>query len=144
MFVLSGSYDEVDYKHDLLLEDIEALLSSDMKEVPTHLENNDRELYISEYKLSLTGTGHIGVCCCPSLIFDHDGKFDDDGSFVAAALFGIQLPFILERLDNGYKLVALAHIDGHRVGDEHVEALGPNDDWKDLVRDGKMEEYRIV
>lgn len=136
--VLSGPYQEVDYKHDLLPEDIEALLSGDMNEVPPHLQEYDADLYFSDDRLFLTDTGHMGVCCRPYR------EFDDDGTFVVAALFGVQLPFILERVDNGYKLVALAHIDGHRLGDEHVEALGPNDDWRDLVRDGKMEEYRII
>lgn len=80
----------------------------------------------------------MGVC------YSYYRGIEVDGTFVAAALFGIQLPFILQRVDNGYRLYGLAHIDGHTLGNEHIEAMGPNDAWKELVMDGKMEEYMIV
>ncbi|OAL07738.1 hypothetical protein IQ06DRAFT_355768 [Phaeosphaeriaceae sp. SRC1lsM3a] len=87
----------------------------------------------------LTSEGRIGI-------YSRENESEDNGgSLFAAVLFGIQLPFILKDVGSGhYKLWALAHIGDHKLGGEHVEAMGPDGDWRDLVVQGKMEEFVLV
>ena len=65
--------------------------------------------------------------------------------FFLAGLFGINLPFFLEPVGEGqYKIDGIVHVADHKLGDENIEALGPDGNWRDLVKEGKLEMFTIV
>lgn len=100
-----------------------------------------KDMYSSTGVAFLTSQGGFGVYYRAYEEREEEHK----DSLVVAALFGIRLPFILKQVDGGrYKLWALAHVGDHTLGDGDVEALGPDGEWRDLVKQGKMEEFVIV
>jgi hypothetical protein len=88
-------------------------------------------------KLFLTDKGHIGVC-------EHDAGFTVAEGNELVGLFGINLTFILETVASGrHKLKQMVHVADHVLGDENIEALGSDGDWRELVKEGKLEEFTI-
>ncbi|EAT90370.1 hypothetical protein SNOG_02158 [Parastagonospora nodorum SN15] len=64
---------------------------------------------------------------------------------ILAGLFGISLPFLLAPVGEGrYKMEGIVHVADHELGDENIEALGADGDWRDLVKEGKLEMFTIV
>lgn len=71
---------------------------------------------------------------------------------VVKGLFGADIPFLLRELKPEdevreatiYTIVDSAQILGHEHRNAHFENLAPGADWKDLVRSGKVEGFKIV
>ncbi|KAH7408099.1 hypothetical protein DE146DRAFT_605558 [Phaeosphaeria sp. MPI-PUGE-AT-0046c] len=136
---LIGPYDTQGFDYDALIPEVKEQLFNESFDWGSFKEAMMTR-YLSHGVMFLTKEGYMGV-----YYRNYEREDDVDGTLVATALFGIRLPFILKRVASGrYKLWALAHFNGHKLGDEHVEAMGPDDDWRDLVKQGKMEEFVIV
>lgn len=114
---------------DCLLLDLEALLRNDYDDTRMFEQfnlaviPNDLERTV----VFLTDDGHIGKC----YRLDRPGLWIDSGqvTLFLAALFGIQLPFLLEDVGNGrFKLWGMANVKDHVLGDENIQAMGPDDD----------------
>lgn len=132
-------YNTLAFDHEKALADFEALLDPDSGPYYAYCASALANRYNWEGTAFLTDKGHIGV------YYRKHYSDDNDGTLYAAALFGIRLPFILRRMDRGqYRLWALAHVGGHTLGDEDVEAMETGDDWRDLVKRGKMRKVAIV
>jgi hypothetical protein len=68
-----------------------------------------------------------------------------DGQSIVAGLFGIDIPFVLSPTKDGkYQLQAVAYIEDHVLGNKHIEGLKPGQDWRDLVKEGKLQTFTIV
>lgn len=129
-----GPYHSGAFDHDKALSDIKTVLfdgdEASLKRIHDVIRDG-KEVQLPKGTAFLTDTGRVGVAYrwgAP--------KMDVEAGLVAAALFGIQLPFVLKDAGGGrYKLWALAHVEGHALGDENAEAMRPG---------GKMREFVIV
>jgi hypothetical protein len=78
----------------------------------------------------VTDTGIFGVI--PQSLFLAEG-------LVVAGLFGINVPFVLEpSFDETWKMISLAHLANHTLGDEYLATRTSDTDWKEAVGNGPL------
>jgi hypothetical protein len=95
----------------------------------------------SRDEIFLTDNDHIGTYSSTYRYYNLLGK----RKLVLAGLFGINLPFVLEEVDEGrYIIHGYARIAHHELGNENIEALRPDGNWRNLVKEGKLEMFTIV
>jgi hypothetical protein len=63
---------------------------------------------------------------------------------IVAGLFGLNVPFVLQPMQNRqHQIVSAAYIANHVLGDENIESLGRDGNWRDLVKEGKLQTFTI-
>ncbi|KAJ8111987.1 hypothetical protein OPT61_g5545 [Boeremia exigua] len=107
------------------------------KDLQQRLEPHDK----LSTEIFVTDTGLVGIAATRTNSRSFSPLLNNGNSPIVAGLFGLDLPFILEKADgdNQYQMITIAHVAYLTLGDEFVESMRPGANLWEAVDKGGLQ-----